>query len=81
MRAAAWSLDGPLGGRTGQRPWLRGAGTKPMVVSCSTNKIEACRPGFGGMVGHVSARSLGGLDWTFTRASWAQLIIGLVRLF
>ena len=81
-RAAVWLLDGSLGGRTGQRPWLKGAGNEPRVVPCSTNKIEVYRPGFGGMVGHASATSLRGLDLSLTMAGWTQLIIGyLFRIF
>lgn len=51
-------------------PWLKGARTEPRAVSCSTNKIDICRLGFGGMVGHVSSRSLAGLDWSLTMAVW-----------
>ena len=54
-------------------PRLKGAGTEPRAVSCSTNKIDVCILGFGGMVCHVSSRSLGGLDWSLTMAGWDEV--------
>lgn len=39
------------------------------------------RPGFGGMVRHVSARSFGGLGWFLAMDGWLELTIGSFKDF